>query len=180
MADKLNLGNQKNLIARFDSLKDDIFATETILCLLMDYYVYGGFDNFRAKNTLSDMSQKDIYWFALEKAVKIVNQGSIYGKWLIGKELVQYHGFLSQDKALGHFLIEFAAHEGCSDACDYMAQQYHHYGMENKHIVIYWQNRGNDGRAVNKIGKPLPLYIDADDSETLDGSVWKTICLRSE
>lgn len=174
------LKNKADILNAFDALHDDVFTVELILGNLFATYVYGGFDNFRAKNTLSDMSQKDIYWFALEKAVEIVNQGSIYGKWLIGKELVQYHGFLSQDKALGHFLIEFAAHEGCSDACDYMAQQYHHYGVANKNIVIYWQNRGNDGRAVNKIGKPLPLYIDADDSETLDGSVWKTICLRSE
>lgn len=173
------LKNKADILNAFDALHDDVFTVELILGNLFATYVYGGFDNALPKNTLSDMSQKEIYWLVLEQAVKIVNQGSIYGKWLIGKELIHSQGFVITDKALGRFLIEFAAHEGCSDACDYMAWQYHHYGVANKNIVMYWQNRGNDGRAVNKIGKPLPLYIENND-ETLDGSLRKIFCLRSE
>lgn len=174
------LKSKADVLHTFQSLEDNIVATENIIGGLLAYYVYGGFDNFRAKKTLGDMTQKDIYWLALEKAVEMVNKGGIRSKWLIGKELIQHNGFLSQDKALGRFLIEFSAHEGCPDACDYMAEQYHHLNFGDKDVVIYWQNRGSSNEAVGKVGTPLPLYIDADNSETLDGSVWRTIRLRSE
>lgn len=180
MSDILNLNNKQGMITYFDNLQDNILATETALNILLSDYVYGGFDNFTTKNTLNDMNQKEIYWFILEKAVEIVNQGSIYAKWLIGKELIHHNGFLSQDKALGRFLIEFSAHEGLPVACDYMAEQYHHLNFGDRDIVLYWQNRSQSNEIVNKIGTPLSLYIHADDRETFDGSLWKTIRLKSK
>lgn len=180
MTDKLNLKNKQGMLAYFNDVKNDMNATETALKILMSDYVYGGFDNFIKKSTLDDMSQKEIYWFILEKAVDIVNQGSIYGKWLIGKELIHSEGFLSQDKALGRFLIEFSAHEGLPEACDYMAEKYHHLNFGDRDIVIYWQNRSQNNETINKIGIPLPIDINSNNSETFDGSLWRTIRLKSE
>lgn len=175
------LKNKTDVLNAFKALHDEPRAIESILEQLLSYYVYGGFDNFRAKKTLTDMTQKEIYWLVLEKAVEMVNQGGIYSKWLIGKELIHTEGFVTCDKALGRFLIEFAAHEGLPDACDYMAEQYHHLNYGDRDIVIYWQKRAQNNELVdNPIGTPLPLYINADSNETFDGSVWRTIRLRTE
>lgn len=178
MIDEMNFKNKQGLIEQIDAIKDELYVCEISLELVLNHYVYGGFNNTNRKSTLPDMSQQEIYWFVLEKLVAMVNQGSIHAKWLIGRELMQGWGFVMPDKALGRFLVAFAAHEGCFDACHDMARQYHHLNYGDRDIVIYWQHRADSDEAVGAVGEPLPLFIKNDDAP--DGSLRRSVHLSCE